>query len=59
MAGFLFRLERTDGLPADPPPLSAAVPNCSPGDVIPLAAAARCASWLCATRTQISRPSWS
>ena len=27
MAGFLFRLETEDGKPADPPTLSAAVPN--------------------------------
>jgi hypothetical protein len=27
MAGFLFRLETTEGEPADPPTLSAAVPN--------------------------------
>jgi len=34
MAGFLFRLETTDGKPADPPTLSAAVPNWSVGDSI-------------------------
>jgi hypothetical protein len=34
MAGFLFRLETTDGKPADPPTLSAAVPNWNPGDSI-------------------------
>jgi hypothetical protein len=27
MAGFLFKLETVDGEPADPPTLSAAVPN--------------------------------
>jgi hypothetical protein len=32
MAGFLFRLETEDGKPADPPTLSAAVPNWSVGD---------------------------
>jgi hypothetical protein len=36
MAGFLFRLERTDGLPAEPSTLEAAVPNWGPGDVISL-----------------------
>jgi hypothetical protein len=36
MAGFLFRLETEDGKPADPPTLSAAVPNWSAGDTIPL-----------------------
>jgi hypothetical protein len=36
MAGFLFKLETTDGRPAEPPTLSSAVPNWSPGDVIPL-----------------------
>jgi len=33
---FLFRLETTDGGPADPPTLTSAVPNWSPGDTIPL-----------------------
>jgi hypothetical protein len=33
---FLFRLETKDGLPAEPPTLSAAVPNWSAGDVIAL-----------------------
>ena len=36
MAGFLFRLETTDGMPADPPTLSSAVPNWREGDTIPL-----------------------
>jgi hypothetical protein len=36
MAGFLFKLETTEGRPAEPPTLSSAVPNWSPGDVIPL-----------------------
>jgi hypothetical protein len=36
MAGFLFRLETTDGAPAEPPSLSSAVPNWRPGDTIPL-----------------------
>jgi hypothetical protein len=36
MAGFLFKLETTDGVPAEPPPLSSAVPNWRPGDEIPL-----------------------
>jgi len=34
MAGFLFRLERPDGTPAEPLSLSAAVPNWPPGDAI-------------------------
>ena len=33
---FLFKLETTDGVPAEPPTLSSAVPNWRPGDVIPL-----------------------
>ena len=36
MAGFLFRLETTEGRPAEPPTLSAAVANWKPGDTIPL-----------------------
>jgi hypothetical protein len=36
MAGFLFRLETAEGNPAQPPTLSAAVPNWSEGDTIPL-----------------------
>jgi hypothetical protein len=35
---FLFRLERTDGVPAEPPTLTSAVPNWSSGDTIPLGA---------------------
>lgn len=35
---FLFRLETTDGVPADPPTLTSAVPNWSSGDTIPLGA---------------------
>lgn len=31
---FLFRLEKTDGMPAEPSTLSAAVPNWRPGDAI-------------------------
>ena len=38
MAGFIFRLETTDGTPADPPKLESAVPNWSAGDTIPLGA---------------------
>ncbi len=34
MAGFLFRLERADGEPAEPSQLSSAVPNWSPGHTI-------------------------
>jgi hypothetical protein len=33
---FLFKLETTEGVPADPPTLSAAVPNWSEGDTIHL-----------------------
>lgn len=37
MAGFLFRLETVDGVPADRPTLEAAVPNWKAGDSIYLA----------------------
>ena len=33
---FLFKLETTDGVPAEPPRLSSAVPNWKAGDIIPL-----------------------
>jgi hypothetical protein len=33
-AGFIFRLEQRDGTPADPPTLSAAIPNWRAGDSI-------------------------
>lgn len=36
MAGFLFRLETTGGVPAEPPTLASAAPNWRPGDTIPL-----------------------
>jgi hypothetical protein len=36
MAGFLFKLETTDGVPAEPPTLSSAVPSWRRGDQIPL-----------------------
>jgi hypothetical protein len=36
VAGFLFKLEPPEGAPAEPPSLSAAVPNWGPGDVIHL-----------------------
>lgn len=36
MAGFLFRLETTDGEPAEPPTYTSAVPNWRAGDTIPL-----------------------
>jgi hypothetical protein len=36
MAGFLFRLETPEGMPADPPTISSAVPNWKAGDTIPL-----------------------
>jgi hypothetical protein len=35
---FLFRLETRDGVPAEPPTLTCAVPNMRPGDTIPIAA---------------------
>ncbi|HKD34456.1 MAG TPA: hypothetical protein VKB73_13485 [Gaiellaceae bacterium] len=38
MAGFLFKLETRNGSPANPPTLSAAVPNWTVGDVIALSA---------------------
>jgi hypothetical protein len=34
MGGFLFRLETSEGVPADPPTLEAAVPNWRPGHFI-------------------------
>jgi hypothetical protein len=34
MAGFLFKLERTDGTPAEPSSLSSAVPNWGLGETI-------------------------
>jgi hypothetical protein len=36
MAGFLFRLETVEGDPAEPPTLTAAVPNWRSGDTIHL-----------------------
>jgi hypothetical protein len=36
MAGFLFRLETPEGMPADPPTMASAVPNWKAGDTIPL-----------------------
>jgi hypothetical protein len=36
MAGFRFRLETTDGNPAEPPTMMSAVPSMRPGDTIPL-----------------------
>jgi hypothetical protein len=33
---FLWRLEKRDGLPANPPTLRVAVPNMNVGDTIPL-----------------------
>ena len=33
---FLFKLETEDGVPAEPPSLSTAVPNWRAGDTIPL-----------------------
>ena len=34
MAGFLFKLERADGTPAEPSSFSSAVPNWAPGETI-------------------------
>jgi hypothetical protein len=36
MMAFLFKLETIDGVPADPPTLASAVPNCKAGDLVPL-----------------------
>jgi hypothetical protein len=36
---FTFRLENPDGSPADRPTFATAVPNWSPGDMIPLGSA--------------------
>jgi hypothetical protein len=36
MAGFLFRLETPEGMPADPPTIATAAPNWKAGDTIPL-----------------------
>jgi hypothetical protein len=36
MAGFLFRLETLEGVPAEPPTIASAVPNWKAGDTIPL-----------------------
>jgi hypothetical protein len=36
MAGFTYRLEYQDGIPADPPAFDTVVPNWKPGDKIPL-----------------------
>jgi hypothetical protein len=33
---FMYKLETRDGIPADPPTLTTAVPNWRPGDAIPL-----------------------
>jgi hypothetical protein len=35
---FLFRLETTDGMPAEPATLTSAVPNWDSGDTIPMGA---------------------
>jgi hypothetical protein len=40
MAGFLFKLETSDGKPAEPPTLATAVPNWRAGDRIPLGGSA-------------------
>jgi hypothetical protein len=36
MGLFIFRLERPDRSPADPPRFESSVPNCRAGDIIPL-----------------------
>ena len=36
---YFFRLQRTDGLPADPPTYRSTVLSCRQGDTIPLSAA--------------------
>jgi hypothetical protein len=36
MAAFTFKLEHSDGTPAEPATLKTAVPNWQPGDTIPL-----------------------
>jgi hypothetical protein len=36
MGAFVFRLEREDGTPADPPTFRTAVPNWRAGDTIPI-----------------------
>jgi hypothetical protein len=36
MAGFPFRLETPEGLPAEPPQLTSGGPNWRPGNTIPL-----------------------
>jgi hypothetical protein len=59
MAGFLFRLELADGEPAEPPTLSAAVPDWPIGSRIYLGWR-RCAWWTGGTTTATRRPcsSW-
>jgi hypothetical protein len=36
MAGFRFRLETPEGVPAEPPTMASAVPNWKAGETIPL-----------------------
>lgn len=50
---FLFRLEMTDGEPAEPSMLEAAVPNWRPGDTIPLGG--QCCAWSSTTVELTSR----
>jgi hypothetical protein len=45
MSGFLFRLETVEGEPADPPTLSAAVPNWRPGEHDPHGAKDASGGW--------------
>jgi hypothetical protein len=55
---FLFKLETTDGVPAEPPTLSTAVPNWRSGDTIPLGHKMLRVVGIRAT-TPTNRPCWS
>jgi hypothetical protein len=55
---FLFRLETRDGMLAEPPTLTSAVPNWSSGDTIPPGAARRCEWSMFETMTPSNRRSW-
>ena len=56
---FLFKLETTDGAPAEPPTLATAVPNWRSGDEIPLGRRGRCALVAFAMTTPINGQCWS
>jgi hypothetical protein len=58
VAGFLFRLETVDGVPADPPTLEAAVPNWKAANRS-TSSIGRCAWSGRETTTQTSRLYWS